>query len=356
MAKRITRAAAGKVAVIGIDLGDRYSQACMLDRKGDRVAERRIVTTKEGMRSLMEKVRPCRVVIEAGTLARWVKQALEDLGHEVKVVNPRKMRRIYENESKSDVVDARELADAGLHRWEKLPVAYVRGEVSQEKLAVLSARDALVGSRSMLVNLVRSLLKQAGAPAKKCSTEAFASKAAPPIPLGLRPAVDPLLAEIASLTERIKDLDRWVSQSGERDPAVKLLRQVKGVGPITSAAFVWTIEDPSRFAKSRTVGAFLGMRPRRDQSGETDRQLPITKAGDSFLRRLLVGSAQFILGPFGPDTALRRWGLNLAQRGGKRAKRKAVVAVARKLAVILHHLWITGEVYEPFPAKVARAA
>lgn len=356
MKKAITKADAVVVVMTGIDLGDRHSQICMLDKRGERVMERRVMTTKAGIRSLMEKVEPCRVVIEAGTPAAWVARLLEGLGHEVKTVNPRRMRRIYENDSKSDVVDARELADAGLYRWEKLPVVRLRGEASQEKLSILSARDALVQARTGLVNLVRSLLKQAGVPARKCSTEAFASKVAPLVPEGLRTAVDPLLAEITSLTERVKELDARVVRAGVADPAICALRQVKGVGPVTAAAFVWTLEDPDRFAKSRAVGPFLGLRPRRDQSGETDRQLPITKAGNPYLRRLLVGCAQYILGPFGPDTALRRWGLKLAERGGKRAKKKAVVGVARKLAVLLHHLWVTGEVYEPFPAGLPAAA
>ena len=149
---------------------------------------------------------------------------------------------------------------------------------------------------------------------------------------------------------------RIVEGQSKEDPGIDHLRQVPGVGPITAAAFKWTLEDSDRFKKSRSVGAYLGLKPKRDQSGEKDPQLPITKAGNTYLRRLLVGCAHYILGPFGPDTALRRWGLMLAERGGKRAKRKAVVAVARKLAVLLHRLWATGEVYRPFPNETIKAA
>jgi transposase len=134
----------------------------------------------------------------------------------------------------------------------------------------------------------------------------------------------------------------------EHYPETHHLRQVSGVGPITALAYVLTLDDPDRFRKSREVAPALGLVPKRDQSGDRDPQLRITKTGDSYLRRLLVGSAQYILGPFGPDCDLRRWGLKLAQRGGKNAKKRAVVAVARKLAVLLHHLWVTGEVYDPF--------
>ena len=351
MAKRIT-----KVSVLGIDLGDRYGQVCGVDSGGERVLERRVTMSRPGLGGVLGKLSPCRVVIEAGTPARWVKRELEGMGHAVKVVNPRKMRRIYENEDKSDVVDARELADAGLYRWERLPEVRLRGAGSQEKLTVLRSRDTLVRCRTSLVNVVRSVLKQEGIAVPKGSTETFARRARPSVPAGLSPALVPLLEEIESLTGRVKDLDAWVEAQGAADPAVRSLRQVPGVGPVTAAAYVWTVGDAGRFSKSRQAGSYLGLRPKRDQSGETDKQLRITKAGNPFLRRLLVGSAQYVLGPFGPDTALRRWGLKLAERGGKRAKRKAVVAVARKLAVVLHRLWVTGEVYQPFPEVTGRRA
>ena len=275
----------------------------------------------------------------------------------MKVADPRKLRRIFQSESKSDVRDARELAEEALWRWDRMSEVTLRSIRSQEKLAVLKARDELVRGRTAMINLVRSMLKQEGVVVAKGSSEAFPKKAEPVVPEGLRPALGPVLRQIAALTDEIRGYDGWIEKAGSAEPAVRLLRTVNGVGPVTSAAFVWTLDDPGRFARSRTVGAFLGLRPRRDQSGETDRELPITKTGNGFVRRLLVGSAQYILGPFGPDTALRVWGLKLAGRGGKRAKRRAVVAVARKLAVILHRMWATGEVYVPFPERTsARAA
>ena len=139
-----------------------------------------------------------------------------------------------------------------------------------------------------------------------------------------------------------------------------LLRQVKGVGPLTSLAYVLTLENPERFAKSRDVGPYLGLVPKQEDSGDSQPQLGISKAGDEMVRRLLVGSAHYILGPFGPDTDLRRYGLRLCERGGKNAKKRAAVAVARKLAVLLHRLWVSGEVYEPLrnslPAMTAQEA
>jgi len=320
MEKRSTKLSA---VVVGVDLGDRASHLCMVNAAGERVLERKVPTTQASLGKVFGALGPCRVVLEAGTQARWVSGLLEGAGHSVAVVNPRKMRRIY---------------------------------AGQAKLDVLRVRDLLVRQRTAAVNLCRSLLKQEGVAVRKGSTEAFARRARPAVPEGLGTALSPLLDEIESLTARVKDLDREVDALGSREPGVRGMRQVPGVGAVTAAAFAWTIGDPGRFAKSRQAGAFLGLRPRRDQSGETDKQLRITKAGNPFLRRLLVGSAQYVLGPFGPDTALRRWGLKLAERGGKRAKRKAVVAVARKLAVLLHRLWATGEVYQPFPEVTGRRA
>jgi len=153
------------------------------------------------------------------------------------------------------------------------------------------------------------------------------------------------------MTERIREYDRSVEALAGKYPEVELLRQVPGVGPITALAYALTLEDPQRFRKSRMVGPYLGLTPKKDQSGEVDKELRISKHGDEFLRRLLVSAAQYILGPLNKrESALREFGLRLAQ-GGKRAKKRAVVAVARKLAVVLHRLWITGEVYEAFPEQ-----
>ncbi|MCA1837827.1 MAG: transposase, partial [Actinobacteria bacterium] len=148
--------------------------------------------------------------------------------------------------------------------------------------------------------------------------------------------------------ERIKDYERKLEAlAQEHYPETMLLRQVRGVGPLTALTFVLTLEDPKRFQKSRAVGAYLGLAPAKNQSGERDLQQRISKEGDEMLRRLLVGSAHYILGPFGEDSDLRRHGEKIAQRGGKSAKKRAVVALARKLSVLLHHLWISGEAYEP---------
>ena len=174
----------------------------------------------------------------------------------------------------------------------------------------------------------------------------------------MRPALVPILRMIEHHSGSIARYDRLIEEMGRKKyPETTTLRQVAGVGPITALCFVLTLDDPLRFKNSRAVGAFLGLRPKQDQSGERNPELRITKAGNRELRRLLVQGAQYILGPFGKDTDLRRFGESIAARGGKVAKRRALVAVARKLAVLLHRLWITGEVYEPLRnAKRSKAS
>jgi transposase len=163
----------------------------------------------------------------------------------------------------------------------------------------------------------------------------------------LRDALDPLLGEIESLNERVAEYDRWIEQiAKEVYPQIALLKQVKGVGTLIALAYVLTLDDPHRFRRSRDAGCFIGLRPGRRNSGMSQPQLHISKEGDVYLRTMLVQGAHYILGPFGEDSDLRRWGLKPAERGGKNAKKRAVVAVARKLAVPLHKLWVSGEVYE----------
>ena len=182
----------------------------------------------------------------------------------------------------------------------------------------------------------------------RCSSPSFAEKVKDAIPDEVREALLRLVQLVETVKDCIARYDQKMEDLGrEKYGHTTLLRQVKGVGPITSLAYVLTLVDPQRFSSSREVGPYLGLVPKQEDSGESQPQLGISKAGDRMLRRLLVGSSQYMLGAFGPDTDLRRYGLRLCERGGKNAKRRAVVAVARKLAVLLHHLWVTGDVYEP---------
>jgi transposase len=334
----------------GLDLGDKHSYLCLIDqRSGEVMEEGRLRTTPEALRRRFASERPpMRIAIETGTHSPWVSRLLEECGHEVLVANPRKLRLIYANKRKTDEVDAENLARLARVDPKLLYPLKHRGEDSQAHLAIVRSRQALVGSRTQLVNHVRGAVKSFGARLPKCPARSFHKRAPEHIPEALRPALGPILEQIASLTERIRGYDRQLETVCEEHyPETELLRQVEGIGPLTALTFVLTVEDPYRFEKSRSVGAYLGLVPATDRSGDRDPQKRISKEGDEMMRKLLVGSAHYVLGPFGSDSDLRRHGEKIASRGGKNAKKRAAVAVARKLCVLLHRLWVTGEVYDP---------
>jgi transposase len=333
----------------GLDLGDNYSYLCLIDtQSGEVVEEGKLRTTPEAFRRRFASERPLRIATEAGTHSPWVSRLPEECGHEVLVANSRKLRLIYANKSKTDEIDAENLARlARLDPRLLYPLKH-RGEEAQAHLAIIRSRQALVGCRTQLVNHVRGAIKSFGGRLPKCPAVSFHNKAPEHVPEALWEALGPILEQIGSLTRRILGYDRQLETiAKERYPETELLRQVEGIGALAALTFVLTLEDPYRFEKSRSVGAYLGLVPARDRSGERDPQKRISKEGDEMLRRLLVGSAHYTLGPFGSDSDLRRHGENIASRGGKNSKKRAVVAVARKLAVLLHSLWVSAEVYEP---------
>ena len=333
----------------GLDLGDRYSYLCLIDTlSGEVIEEGRLRTTPEALGRRFASERPLRIAIEAGTHSPWVSRLLEACGHEVLVANARKLRLIYANKRKTDEVDAQNLARlARLDPKLLYPIEH-RGEECQAHMAVIRSRQTLVDCRTQLVNHVRGAVKSFGARLPKCPARSFHNRAPEHIPEALMPALGPILEQIGSLTQRIRDYERELETiAKEHYPETELLRQVEGIGPLTALSFVLTLEDPYRFERSRSVGAYLGLVPASDQSGDRDPQRRISKEGDEMLRKLLVGSAHYILGPFGSDSDLRRHGEKIASRGGKNAKKRAVVAVARKLSVLLHRLWVSAEVYDP---------
>ncbi len=333
---------------VGLDLGDRFSRYSEMDCESGVMAEGRLRTTPKALLHQFANRKPLRIVMEVGTHSPWVSRLLQRWGHEVLVANARRVRLIYANDSKNDRVDAETLARVGRLDPKLLYPIRHRGEAAQVDLARLRARDNLVRARTQLINHVRGAVKTLGARLPSTSTPAFARKVAPHIPEKLRPALQPLLAMIETLSQQIGAAERELETlARERYPETDRLRQVAGVGALTALCFVLTLEDPARFNNARSVGAYLGLTTRQRESGASQPQLRITKRGDAMLRRLLVGSAQYILGPFGPDCDLKRWGLRLAERGGKNAKKRAVVAVARKLAALLYTLWVSGADYQP---------
>lgn len=326
--------------VIGMDLGDKRHVVVVFGEDGKEERVEAVTNTAVQVRKWFSGYTNAVVVMEAGTHSPWMSRLLTDLGHDVHVGNPRKLRAIWDTDDKSDERDARILGL--MYRLEPrlLHRIFHRGEKAQVDLERIKARNLLVETRTTLINHVRAAVKGVGERIATCSACCFHKKARTQVPELLSGALEPVLQAIEDLSGQIDQLDKEIKRLCATDyPQTRWLQQVPGVGPVTALAYVLTLEDPGRFAKSRSVGAFLGLVPRRDQSGETDKQLRITKAGNSYLRQLLVSCSHYILGPFGPDSDLRRHGLRLAARGGKNAKKRAVVAVARRLAVLLHRLW-----------------
>jgi transposase len=290
----------------------------------------------------------CRIALEVGTHSPWVSRELKKFGHEVIVANARQVKLISQSSRKNDKLDAEMLArlariDPGLLR----PIRH-RSEEAQKDLMTIRVRAALVESRTGLVNAARGLTKAAGERLRACDADQMNVEKLDELPAELRGVLQPLLAAVESLTDKIKECDRKIEQiARDRYPETKLLRQVKGVGPLIALTFILTIEDKERFEKSRDVGCYVGLRPKQSESGERQPELRISKEGDVYLRKLLVQGAHCIMAERAPDTDLKRWGTRLSGRGGKNARKRALVAVARKLSILLHHLWVTGEEYEP---------
>ena len=338
----------GRQLTIGLDLGDRWSWYCVLNEVGEIVLEQRLTTTPEAMKQVFGRMPRSRIALETGAHSPWVSRLLTALGHEVIVAHARNVRLIGESRRKDDRIDARTLARLARVDPQLLSPVQHRSAQAQIHLMVIRARAELVKARTGLVNSARGLVKSYGERLRKCGTQQVGQDLAKSLSAELRQALEPLLREVESLNAHIKEYDRRIEKMAQESyPEVELLKQVKGVGDLIALTYVLTIDDPRRFRKSREAGCFVGLQPGRRNSGQSEPQMHISKEGDRYLRTLLVQGAHYILGPFGEDSDLRRWGLKIAQRGGKNAKKRAVVAVARKLAVLLHRLWLGGEVYEP---------
>lgn len=337
-----------KQLTIGMDLGDRFTHYCVLDEAGEVMVEQKLPTTRQAIKQAFGAIPSSRVALETGAHSPWVSRQLTQLGHEVIVAHARNVRLIGESSRKDDGLDARILARLARLDPRLLSPVQHRSAQAQVHLTVIRARAALVGARTALVNSARGLAKSYGERLRKCGTQQMSKNSAAALSPELRAALEPLLAEVESLNQRIAEYDRRIEQiASEVHPEVARLKQVKGVGTLIALTYVLTVGDPRRFRRSRDLGCYLGLRPGRRNSGSSQPQLHISKEGDRYLRTLMVQGAHYILGPFGQDSDLRRWGLKLAERGGSNAKKRAVVAVARKLSVLLHKLWVSGEVYQP---------
>jgi transposase len=355
--KEVFQLAAKQKLTVGMDLGDKTSRYCILDEAGEVVSEDQVATTKSGLDSLFAKMPASRIALEVGTHSPWASRHLASLGHEVIVANSHKVKLITQSVRKNDRIDARQLARLARVDPKLLSPIRHRGEEAQRDLAVIRARAELMEARTQLINSARGLVKPMGERLKRCDADQVTAGIAEGLSAGAQAVIGPLLKAVEGISEQIGKYDEQIEGIAKRYPETKLLQQVYGVGPLIALTYVLTLEDAQRFAHSRDVGPYLGLTPRQHDSGESQPELGISKAGDGLLRSLLVQGAHCMLRQKGADSDLRAWGLGKMGKGGKRAKKRAVVAVARKLAILLHHLWATGEVYDPhYNRKAAEVA
>jgi transposase len=356
VAVKQNRNISGQKQTIGFDLGDRWSWYCVLDEAGRVLLEQKVSTTPKAMQEVFGGMPRSRIALETGMHSPWVSRLLSELGHEVIVAHARNVRLIGESRKKDDRMDAQTLARLARIDPQLLSPVKHRSAKAQADLTVIRARAGLVRARTALVNTARGLAKSYGERLRGCNVRNMNPEKAEGLSPELQKALGPLLVASAALSEQIAEYNERIEQMAKESyPQTALLQQVKGVGTLIALTFLLTLEDAHRFQKSRDVGCYLGLQPGRRNSGQSEPQMHISKEGDPYLRTLLVQGAQHILGPFGIDCDLRRWGLKLAERGGRNGKKRAIIAVARKLAVLLHHLWVSGEVYEPLHNSNQRA-
>jgi transposase len=359
---QLRRMAAKQRLTVGLDLGDRWSRYCILNEGGGKVSEDQLPTTRAGLDSLFAKMVACRIALEVGTHSPWVSRHLAAMGHEVIVANPRKVRLITESVKKNDRMDAEQLARLARVDPQLLAPIRHRGPEAQGDLAVIRARAELVDCRTALINTARGLVKPMGERLKSCDADSVKETLAEGRSEATQNAIRPLLKSVEEITRQIGVYDKKIQEIEKRYPETKVLKEVYGVGTMIALTFILTLEDGERFVHSRDVGPYLGLTRKLRDSGESQPELGISKAGDNLLRRLLVQAAHCILRDGAPESDLKQWGMTKVQagagkKGSKRRKKKAAVAVARKLAVLLHKLWVTGEVYDPhYNRKAVEAA
>ena len=304
--------------------------------------------TPEDVRAYLKRHPGALLAIETGTHCRWVCRIGLELGHEVLVGNARKLRVIWDSSRKNDWNDAEMLAKvARMDRTRFAPVR-LRGDGDQGLMRLVKSRDLLVKSRTGIVNQIRGFCKSEGFRPPKCSAESF-TRQEHEMPPAVRAVVKPLFAVLKELGKKIALYDKMLADTVKKlhKQDAALLEPIAGVGPVTAAAFLAAVGDVATFGSARDAGPYFGLIPRQDQSGKTDKQLRISKEGNEVVRRLLVTAANYIMGPFGKDCDLRRHGMRIAERGGKNARKRAKVAVARKLAVLMLAILRTRSEYRP---------
>src|SRR5208283_649975 len=279
----------GGKLTIGLDLGDRLSWYCVLDETGEVIAEQKLSTTPKAMKEVFAALPRSRVALETGMHSPWVSRLLADLGHEVIVAHARNVRLIGESRKKDDRLDARTLARLARIDPQLLCPVKHRSARAQADLTLIRARAGLVRARTALVNTARGLAKSYGERLRGCNVRNMNPEKAEGLSPELQKALEPLLAGIESLSERICECNERIEDLAQKNyPQVALLKQIKAVGTLIALTYLLTLEDPHRFRKSRDVGCYLGLQPGRRNSGQSEPQMHISKEGDPYLRTLLV--------------------------------------------------------------------
>lgn len=331
---------------VGLDVSLKETSVCVLDVSGGVVWRGVCRATPEAMATVIRKRAPQaeRAVLESGTLSTWHWHGLKDLGIPVVCVDARQAKAALSGRpNKSDELDAEGLAQLARTGW--YAEVRVKSYDSHRVRSVLVARAKLVAMKRTLSNTIRSILKTFGQFTQRARGQSFAERVRGLVadePL-LGKGIEGLLASWEAVSRQIRDLDRLLSGLARRDPVCRdILMTAPGVGPITALAFKSVIDDPARFRRAEEVGAYLGLAPKRHQSGDTDRMGSISRCGDALLRGYLFEAATVALMRVKRDCAPVTWAKAVAKRSGAN---KARVALARKLAVILFTMWRKNETF-----------
>lgn len=328
----------------GIDLASKASAVCIENETGRIVAEFEMPTDEDGFRTRLGDLEPMHCVLEASPLAEWAARVLESLGHSVVVIDARKAKAVIRTKRKTDQLDARNLAKMARTGW--YTAVHRKSASARLMRTLLKARQGLVEVANAQRSRILGLLRAHGIKVTGARGDAFESRVLEAVRARepeLEVILQPLLglrsqarAEAEVLAQRLKELSQHV-------PVCRQLMSVPGVGPIVAATYVATIDDPHRFEHSDQVADYVGLVPSVYQSGETEYRGRITKEGDALLRWLLVEAANVLLTRVKRACALQNWGRRLL---AKKGLAKARVAVARKLSVLLHRLWVSGEEFD----------
>lgn len=337
---------------VAIDVHDEYSQICVMNQAREVLAEAKVPTTRAALNDFFRHRASARVVLEAGPHAHWISEVLVELGHETIVCHARRIRLIAESRNKNDRVDAETLVRLSLSDLELIKPIELRSAKTLDERTIVRTRAAMIDTQKRLRTMLRGIVKPFGLRLPAGKKRALTAAATATLPAHAKAAVDSLLAMLVAVATEIRTLDEKIESIVDAHPATRRLQSVPGIGPLVAIAFVHTIEDPARFG-ANDVGPFLGLTPsNRSSAGKKLTAKQSGRPGDPYVRSLLVQSAWTLMNSRS-ESDIARWGRRLAEKvGGK----KAAIAVARKLATLMHHLWLHDEDFRPHPRQHALPA